>query len=178
MATESANGVSSPELNERDVVITTNDNRNFTVKIGVARVSKTINNMIQDLGESLDLSSGIPLPNVDGPIFEKVLEWCEEHKNAPEIKVEQDPHTRERKWFTMTEWEEEYFRKFLSHLWDLAMAANYLEIPSLYYYTCQKLAERIKGRTPEQIREMFGIEDDLTEEEKAEIRRTNVWCTY
>lgn len=82
MATESANGVSSPELNERDVVITTNDNRNFTVKIGVARVSKTINNMIQDLGESLDLSSGIPLPNVDGPIFEKVLEWCEEHKST------------------------------------------------------------------------------------------------
>uniref|UniRef100_A0A914DR07 Skp1-related protein n=1 Tax=Acrobeloides nanus TaxID=290746 RepID=A0A914DR07_9BILA len=146
----------STELNDRDVVITTNDNRNFTVKVLVARMIKIIGNNIKYLDDDLDLK----------------------HKNAPEVKIEQDPHTRERKWFIMTEWEEEYFRKYLSNLWDLAMAANYLEIPSLYYYTCQKLAERIKGRTPEQICEMFGVEDDLTEEEKAEIRRTNVWCTY
>uniref|UniRef100_A0A914D0I4 Skp1-related protein n=1 Tax=Acrobeloides nanus TaxID=290746 RepID=A0A914D0I4_9BILA len=168
----------STELNDRNVVITTNDNRNFTVKVLVARMIKIIGNNIKYLDDDLDLSDNFSLPNVDGPIFEKVLEWCEEHKNAPEVKIEQDPHTRDRKWFIMTEWEEEYFRKYLSNLWDLAMAANYLEIPSLYYYTCQKLAERIKGRTPEQVREMFGIEEDLTEEEKAEMRRTNVWCTY
>jgi DNA-binding protein Fis len=82
MAAENTNVASpSTELNGQDVVITTNDTRNFTVKILVARVSKTINNMIQDLGDGLDLSAGIPLPNVDGPIFEKVLEWCEEHKS-------------------------------------------------------------------------------------------------
>lgn len=166
------------EKPEPEVTITTNDDRSFPVKLTIARMAKTINTMINDLGESLDLTVGIPLPNVDGPIFEKVLEWCEEHKNAAEICVEMDEHTRERKWFTFTRWEEEYFERHIAFHWDLAAAANYLEIPSLYYYTCQKLAERIKGRTPEEVRVMFGIEDDLTEAEKADIRRTNIWCTY
>jgi len=34
----------------------------------------------------------------------------------------------------------------------------------------------IKGKTPEEIREMFNIEDDLTEEEKEQIRKENEWC--
>jgi S-phase kinase-associated protein 1 len=74
----------------------------------------------------------------------------------------------------MTEWEEAFFRRYLPHLWDLAMAANYLNISSLYYCTCQKIAEQIKGKSPEQIREMFGIEDDLTDKEKRQIRRRNM----
>ena len=73
----------------------------------------------------------------------------------------------------MTDWEEDFFNRYTSIRWDLAMAANYLNISSLYYYTCQKLAELMKGKNPDEIRDMFGIEDDLTEEEKQEIRRSN-----
>ena len=71
----------STEFNNRDLVITTNDNRNFTVKVLVARMIKIIGNNIKYLNDDLDLSDNFSLPNVDGPMFEKVLEWCEEHKS-------------------------------------------------------------------------------------------------
>lgn len=56
------------------------------------------------------------------------------------------------------------------------MAANYLNIKSLLDLTCAKVASMIKGKSPEQIREMFGIENDFTPEEEEKIREENKWC--
>jgi S-phase kinase-associated protein 1 len=33
----------------------------------------------------------------------------------------------------------------------------------------------IKGKTPEEIRESFGIQNDFTPEEEAQIREENKW---
>jgi len=40
------------------------------------------------------------------------------------------------------------------------------------------MAAAIGNKTPEEIRELFGLEDDLKEEEKTDIRRRNMWCNY
>jgi S-phase kinase-associated protein 1 len=37
--------------------------------------------MLEDVGESND--QPIPLPNVTGPILQKVIDWCTHHRNDP-----------------------------------------------------------------------------------------------
>jgi S-phase kinase-associated protein 1 len=44
-------------------------------------------------------------------------------------------------------------------------------------YGCQAVAAQIKGKSPEEIRSLLGLPNDLTEEEKDAIRRENVWCS-
>ena len=34
----------------------------------------------------------------------------------------------------------------------------------------------IKGKTPEEIRAHFNIQNDFTPEEEEEVRRENAWC--
>lgn len=34
----------------------------------------------------------------------------------------------------------------------------------------------IKGKTPEEIRKHFNIQNDFTPEEEEEVRRENEWC--
>uniref|UniRef100_J3ND28 SKP1 component dimerisation domain-containing protein n=1 Tax=Oryza brachyantha TaxID=4533 RepID=J3ND28_ORYBR len=41
---------------------------------------------------------------------------------------------------------------------------------------CDHAAEFIKDMMPEQVRELFGIENDLTPEEEAAIRSENAWA--
>jgi S-phase kinase-associated protein 1 len=48
----------------------------------------------------------------------------------------------------------------------------------MYLFGCQSFAALIKDKSPEQVRELMGLEDDLTPEEKEEIRKKNVWCNY
>jgi S-phase kinase-associated protein 1 len=61
-------------------------------------------------------------------------------------------------------------------LFDLIMAANYLNIKGLLDLTCQTVANMIKGKTPEQIRQTFNIKNDFTPEEEEEIRKENAWA--
>lgn len=42
--------------------------------------------------------------------------------------------------------------------------------------TCAKVASMIKGKSPEEIRRTFGIENDFTPEEEAQIREENRWA--
>eukprot|EP00808_Paulinella_micropora_P018058 g37916.t1 len=56
------------------------------------------------------------------------------------------------------------------------MAANFLEAKSLLDLCCAKVASMIKGKTPEQIRDTFNIDDELTAEEEAAVRAENAWA--
>ncbi|XP_056688263.1 SKP1-like protein 20 [Spinacia oleracea] len=61
-------------------------------------------------------------------------------------------------------------------LFDLILAANYLDIKSWLDLNYQTVADMIKGKTPEEIRKIFHIKNDFTEEEEAEIRKENQWA--
>ena len=54
---------------------------------------------------------------------------------------------------------------------DLLMASNYLDIGGLVVAASKIVANMIAGKSPEQIRKTFYIEDDLTAEKKGEIIR-------
>ncbi len=58
-------------------------------------------------------------------------------------------------------------------LYNILIAANYLDIRGLVNVCCKTIANMIKGKTAEQIRQTFGIENDLTPEEEDQIRTEN-----
>ncbi|KAH7332159.1 hypothetical protein KP509_20G072300 [Ceratopteris richardii] len=56
------------------------------------------------------------------------------------------------------------------------IAANYLNIQALLDLTCQCVADMIKGKSPEELRKIFNLENDFTPEEEEEVRRENQWA--
>ena len=64
----------------------------------------------------------------------------------------------------------------LETIFDIIMAANYLDIKSLLDLSCAKIATLIRGKTPEEIRKTFNIVNDFTPEEEAQIREENKWA--
>ncbi|KAI3954630.1 hypothetical protein MKW98_019761 [Papaver atlanticum] len=70
--------------------------------------------------------------------------------------------------------DEKFIRIDTDKLCDLASAAYSLELKSLIDITCGALARVIEDKTPEEVREIFQVPDDLTEEEKLEPVRINV----
>src|SRR5271155_1870352 len=55
-------------------------------------------------------------------------------------------------------------------------AANYLDIKALLDVGCKTVANMIKGKSPEEIRRTFNIQNDFTPEEEEQIRRENEWA--
>ncbi|MED6146219.1 SCF ubiquitin ligase complex protein SKP1b [Stylosanthes scabra] len=149
----------------RKITLKSSDGEAFEVDEAVALESQTIKHMIED--DCAD--SGIPLPNVTSKILAKVIEYCKKHVEA--ANAEEKPNEEELK-----TWDADFVKVDQATLFDLILAANYLNIKSLLDLTCQTVADMIKGKTPEEIRKTFNIKNDFTPEEEEEVRRENQWA--
>ncbi|KAF9621435.1 hypothetical protein IFM89_021474 [Coptis chinensis] len=150
---------------QKKVTLKSSDGESFEVDEAVAVESQTIKHMIED--DCAD--DGIPLPNVTSKILSKVIEYCKKHVETP--KTEDRSVDDELK-----AWDAEFVKVDQATLFDLILAANYLNIKSLLDLTCQTVADMIKGKTPEEIRKTFNIKNDFTPEEEEEVRRENQWA--
>lgn len=142
--------------------------------VEVAKCSGTIRDMLENgmVGED-DEEEEAPIPKVKGSILRKVLEWAEYHKND---KAEDEDEKKEIKADDIPEWDAKYLMVDHSTLFDIILAANYLNIKGLLVVAAKSLSLMLKGQTAEEIRTKFNIPNDFTEEEKEEMRKEIEWC--
>mmetsp|Transcript_10675 Transcript_10675/g.25101 ORF Transcript_10675/g.25101 Transcript_10675/m.25101 type:complete len:114 (+) Transcript_10675:107-448(+) len=101
-------------------------------------------------------------------ILEKVLEYLTKHHEFDKTGA-----TQENK----DSWDKKYVEVEDEVLFNLILAANFLDVKDLLDLTCKTVAEYIKQcRTPEEIRQRFNIPNDFTPEEEEEVRKENAWC--
>ncbi|WOG87995.1 hypothetical protein DCAR_0207228 [Daucus carota subsp. sativus] len=124
---------------------TTEDNEEFVVEESVAIMSNVIKNMVEDGCAS----SVIPVPRVKGNAMGKIIEFCKKHTEESDEKV-------------LKEFDAEFLNLGPDALYDLMVVTT-------------KVADMIKGKSSEEIRNILKIENDLSAEEIEESRRENCW---
>ncbi|KAL3125925.1 hypothetical protein niasHT_009454 [Heterodera trifolii] len=113
------------------------------------------------------------MENIDAETFRRVLEWLVDHDGMDDPVIREDPTTGDRVWFELTEFETRFFDVPLHVLNDLLNAGKILDIPSLYLFGCQSMASLLQNKNPAEIREMLGLDNDLSSTDVAMIRRKN-----
>lgn len=111
-------------------------------------------------GKGTSKNHAICLPQrVNPAMLSLILDYCRFHQVPGHSN-------KERKSF-----DEKFIRMDTKRLCELASAADSLQLKPLVELTSRALARMIEGKTPEEIREIFCLPDDLTEEEKLEPLR-------
>uniref|UniRef100_A0A7N0VA34 SKP1-like protein n=1 Tax=Kalanchoe fedtschenkoi TaxID=63787 RepID=A0A7N0VA34_KALFE len=151
-------------MSDKKLTLLSSDGESFIIDEIVALESQTIKHMVED--ECAD--NGIPLPNVNSKILAKVIEYCKKHVEAAKADAGSDDELKA--------FDADFVKVDQATLFDLILAANYLNIKGLLDLTCQTVADMIKGKTPEEIRKTFNIKNDFTPEEEEEVRRENQWA--
>lgn len=113
-----------------------------------------------------------------GSVLGKVLEWCEHHRNDPEPSLNGHEATdnSKRRNGEISEWDSKFVQVDQEMLFEIMLAANYMDIKPLLDLGCKTVANMMKGKSPEEIRKLFNITNDFTPEEEALIRKENEWA--
>ncbi|PRQ21901.1 putative S-phase kinase-associated protein [Rosa chinensis] len=155
----------STEIENKKVTLKSSDGKEFEIDEAVALQSQTIKHMVED--GSAD--NAIPLPQVTGVILAKIIEYLKKHAEDKEGKNDDDNQTDQEK--SLKKFDADFVKVEQSVLFDLILAAKYLNINKLLDLTCQTVADMIKVQSPETIRRVFNIKKGFTPQEKEIIRK-------
>lgn len=145
--------------NDNMVTIQSQDGVSYDIEVNVAKMSGTLKDLIDDAGTD----NAVPLPNVTSKILSKVVDYCKYYNKHPQTEE-------------ISPWDLEFCTVDQPTLFELILAANYLDIKTLLDLTCKTVANMIKGKTPDEIRKTFNIKENFTPEEEEQVRKENGWC--
>ncbi len=156
------------------VHLVSQEGESFNVKIEVAVMSDLVKTMIDDTVEQDAEPQEIPLPNVKGRVLAKVVEFCNHYVEDKMSDIDR-PIKSANMHEVVQEWYARYVEMEQEMLFEILLAANYMDIKPLLELACATVASMIKGKTPEEIRKAFNIPNDFTPEEEAQVREENKW---
>ncbi|CAJ0578933.1 unnamed protein product, partial [Mesorhabditis spiculigera] len=154
------------------------EGREFTLSKSAAHLSVLVKQMVPDLGidddEEIKTMRPIPLINVGSEALALVVKWCEHHKTMPAWE--------EEKWWLnerdaeMRRWEREFITAMSpDQLFNVFSAANYMDIKCLFDKCAEAVADMARGKSVEEIREVWILENDFTPEEQEKMNNENPW---
>merc|ERR1711953_760646 len=155
--------------NMPSIKLQSSDGETFPVDVDIARQSVTIRTMLEDLGMEEEEDEVVPLPNVNAAILKRVIQWATYHKDDP--PPQEDDENKEKRTDDISSWDSDFLKVDQGTLFELILAANYLDIKGLLDVTCKTVANMIKGKTPEDIRKTFNIKNDFTPSEEEQVRK-------
>ena len=139
-----------------------------------AEHSTLIKGLIDD-GGAEDPDTPLPIPQVTASVMNKCMDFvalmgvvgAEPEIEQPLPSNDLAQHVDQRY--------AEYITKDVDQalLFDIVLAANYLDIKPLLKLGSAKIASLIKGKSIEEIRQFFQMDNDFTPEEEQRIREEN-----
>ncbi len=108
----------------------------------------------------------IPL-KINGSMLKKIKEYLEHYENIEPIEIEKPLPSNNLK-ECVTEWDYNYINIDLEEVFELTNASHYMDIESLLDLTTAKISSVSKWKSQQEIRNMFNIQCDFTEEELLE----------
>ncbi|EGT33225.1 hypothetical protein CAEBREN_11061 [Caenorhabditis brenneri] len=143
-----------------------NDDQEFRISELAIQQSETLDRLVEAMrytSEDVENKPAIPVGDIDGDTLKLVFQWCENHRGEA-IPVDDGSVP---KIVEIPEFDAKLMDIDNDRLFNLICAANFLNVQQLLDVSCKKVANMAIGKSPEELRIIFGIPTD-EEDEAAE----------
>jgi hypothetical protein len=136
------------------MTLVSKDGTIFYIDIETVKQSITIKDMLDSLGDEDD--APIPIPNVEGSTMKKVLTFCDYVRNNAEATQNLENWNNDRTYTVpLPQWFSDFITVEQSIVFEIILAANFLDIQLLLNLGCKYVASLIRNKTPEELRSLF-----------------------
>lgn len=131
----------------------------FVVSFDNARKSVMLREALDSEDSEESEESVIPLPTVNTASLKHIVAFLEHEDVVPEMA--KPLKSTKMSELGLPTWYVDFMEKMTNdEVLELAKTANYMDISSLLELCCARVATRIKGKTPDEIRKEFNIKED------------------
>lgn len=142
---------------DQKITLISNDGQRFEVPLAVARMSAVIAGQINDDDDDNEIENEFPCPKLSGDILQKVVDYCTHYQEEPMEKIETPLQGETIDAIVKPEWYVRFCDVDREIMFQLVAAANFLNIKPLLDLTCLAVSVSIKGKTVEELREIFHL---------------------
>jgi len=157
-------GLDSGDL-DGDMKLTSKDKKTFTLPKKNAFISVLVKTSI----ENDENATEVPLPGVEGDILEFVVEYMTHHQGVEPSIVESPLKSTVMKEVCQDDWDATYIDdigEVRQDLYDLILAANYMDIKSLLHLGLAKVASLIKGQPLDKLKDILSTDQPGVERKR------------
>jgi len=166
-----------------EIVLQSNDSHEYVLPRASITLSKLLNDLLADVADDDSAQTTVPLANVDAATFEYVADYLA-YYTEPNKPATLEKPLKAALPELLNDWDKDYVYKKLfkdnnekehEALFKTLMAANFLGIEPLRDLCCAAIANMLRGKTPEQIMEVFGVTEPFTPEEERAVEAQYPW---
>jgi len=147
------------------ITLVTNDHKRFAVE----KKHACISNLVKITLDQDPAASEIPIPGVSSLIMNLVVEYMQHHAGTEPPAIPKPLRSKDMKEACSDPWDATYINRIGESrrtLYDLILASNYMNINSLLYLGCAKVASLIKGESLHKIKDILSPD---SKEQKAAV---------
>ena len=155
----------NPEI--LSIILKSSDNQQFNIDVKSAKRSGYISDLMgKHKGENEFI-----IPEVEAKILTKIIEYLIHYKEKEPKKIKRPLKDSKIEKF-LDKWDYNFITSFaLADCVDLLNAATFMEIESLLRLMCARIASIMMELPIKQVRQIFGIETDMSDEEIEKFRK-------
>jgi len=150
---------------EGSLKLTSKDNKKYTIPKKHAFISVLVKTSI----ENDEGATEVPLPGVEGDILQFVVEYMDHHDGVESPIVESPLKSTVMKEVCQDDWDATFIDEIgeiRQDLYDLILAANYMDIKSLLHLGLAKVASLIKGQPLDQLKSILSTDQPGAERKR------------
>lgn len=128
----------------------------YEIALKNVKMSKLVCNIVE--GDSQ--ADRIQVKQVDAETLELIVQYMKHHAGNEPAEIAKPIRSVKMEKIVEDPWDAEFINKLPKRaLFQLILGANYMDCKSLLHLGCAKVATMIKGKSPEEIKQILGEEE-------------------
>lgn len=130
--------------------------------VEVSRKAALKSNVVKVALDSDAEAKEVPIPGVNGDILKLIAQYMEHYKDSEPEEPDKPLKSARLSEFCKSEYDAKFFEELSKNnrqLYDVVLAANYMDMKALLHTACATVACKIKGQPLEKIKDILAVSE-------------------
>jgi S-phase kinase-associated protein 1 len=132
----------------------------FEISVKAASMCKLVRSIL----EGDKAATEIPIKKVSKEILELIVEYLKHHDGKVPAEIAKPIRSVQMNKIVEDKWDADFIDGMNKKtIFQVILGANYMDVPSLLHLGCAKIATLIKGKSPDEIKQILSEDSDKPE---------------